>query len=207
MHSFMDATQRIDTNGMILPIYIYGMPILRTQTEDVAENSEELQTLIDDMIETMHNASGIGLAAPQVGRTERLFVVDLSPLAEELAEEGQTLPPQPMAFINPEIIDESETESEFEEGCLSIPDIREDVWRPERIRIRFLDRDFRPQELRIGGMLARVIQHEYDHLEGILFVDHITPFRRRLLRRRLRDMARGLVEAEYPIVTAESETA
>ncbi|WP_456427046.1 peptide deformylase [Rhodocaloribacter sp.] len=192
---------------MILPIYVYGMPILRTPTEDVTENSEALQTLIDDMIETMHNAAGIGLAAPQVGRRERLFVVDLSPLAEELAEEGQTLPSQPMAFLNPEIIDESEAESEFEEGCLSIPDIREDVWRPERIRIRFLDRDFRPQELSLSGMIARVVQHEYDHLEGILFVDHISPFRRRLLRRRLREMARGLVEADYPVVTAESETA
>lgn len=203
----MPSIPKIAANSMILPIYVYGMPVLRTQTKDVTENSEALQALIDDMLETMHNAAGIGLAAPQVGRRERLFVVDLSPLAEELAEEGQTLPPQPMAFLNPEIIDESEAESAFEEGCLSIPDIREDVWRPERIRIRFLDRDFRPQELSLSGMIARVVQHEYDHLEGILFVDHISPFRRRLLRRRLREMARGLVEAEYPIVTAESETA
>ncbi len=192
---------------MILPIYVYGMPILREQTVEVNENTETLQQLIDDMFETMHNAAGIGLAAPQVGRHERLFLVDLEPLAEELAEDGEILPPQPMVFINPEIVEEGDEEAAFEEGCLSIPDIREDVWRPTKIHITYLDRDFQPRSLEVEGMLARVIQHEYDHLEGILFVDHITPFRRRLLRRRLRDMARGLVEADYPLVTATPDPA
>ncbi|MDX1548117.1 MAG: peptide deformylase [Rhodothermales bacterium] len=185
---------------MILPIHIYGDPILRTETDDVAADSPELQQLIDDMIETMHGAAGIGLAAPQVGRTERLFVVDLRPLYEDLTpEEIAALPPQPMAFINPEIVWESDEDCAFEEGCLSIPDLREDVVRPERITIEYLDRHFERHEMEVGSLLARVIQHEYDHLDGILFIDHISAFRRGLLKRRLREMARGQVEADYPL--------
>jgi peptide deformylase len=134
-----------------------------------------------------------------VGRLERLFVIDLGPMAEDLAEEGVELPPQPMVFINPEIVDESGEESGFEEGCLSIPDLREEVTRPSGIRLTFLDRDFKLQEIAVSGLFARVIQHEYDHLEGVLFVDRISPFRRRLLRRRLREMSLGNVEADYPL--------
>lgn len=186
---------------MIRPIYVYGEAILREETETVTENTEELQQLIDDMIETMHAAAGIGLAAPQVGRRERLFVVDLTAMAEEAAREGETLPAQPMVFINPEIVWESEEACEFEEGCLSIPDLREIVVRPEQVRLQYLDRDFEPQERDVDGLLARVIQHEYDHLEGVLFVDRISPFRRRLMRRRLREMARGDVEADYLLAT------
>jgi peptide deformylase len=185
---------------MILPIYVYGDPILREATEDVKENTEDLQRLIDDMLETMRGASGIGLAAPQVGRRERLFVVDLEPMAEAAAQEGEVLPEGPLVFINPEIVWESEEEVEYEEGCLSIPDIRDYVTRPERVAIRYLDRDFKEQEIEIAGTFARVVQHEYDHLEGILFVDRLTPFRRRILRRKLRDMSRGIVEADYPLV-------
>lgn len=184
---------------MVLPIYVYGESILREQTEPVEENSEALQQLIDDMIETMRVAAGIGLAAPQVGRRERLFVVDLTPMADEAEEGSEPLPPQPMVFINPEVIWESEEECEYEEGCLSIPDIREMVVRPERVRLRYRDRNFELQEIEVRDLLARVIQHEYDHLEGVLFVDRISSFRRRLLRRRLRDMARGEVEADYPL--------
>lgn len=188
---------------MILPIRVYGDPALRVQTEDVTEDSPELQQLIDDMIETMRGAAGIGLAAPQVGRTERLFIVDLSPLLDEMTpEERAALPPQPMVFINPDIVWESEADVEFEEGCLSIPDIREIVTRPEQIRIEYLDRHFEPQALDVDALLARVIQHEFDHLEGVLFVDHISAFRRRLLRRRLRDMTKGNVEADYPLATS-----
>lgn len=184
---------------MVLPIYVYGEDVLRQKTEAVTENSPELQQLIDDMIETMHTASGIGLAAPQVGRRERLFVVDLTPLAADADADAEPIPPQPMAFINPELVWESEEECEYEEGCLSIPDLREIVIRPSRVRLRYLDRNFEPQEIEVGDMLARVIQHEYDHLEGVLFIDRISPFRRRLLRRRLREMARGEVEADYPL--------
>lgn len=184
---------------MVLPIYVYGEGVLREQTEEVEENTPALQQLIDDMIETMHVASGIGLAAPQVGRRERLFVVDLSPMADEADEDEAPLPPQPMVFINPEIVWESEEECEYEEGCLSIPDLREMVVRPERVRLAYLDRAFAPQEVEVGDLLSRVIQHEFDHLEGILFIDRISPFRRRLLRRRLREMAKGEVEADYPL--------
>lgn len=184
---------------MILPIYTYGAPILRATTQPVGQDSPELQKLIDDMLQTMHGAEGIGLAAPQVGRTERLFVVDLGPLVEELEAEGEEVPTQPMVFINAQLIRDEGEPSEFEEGCLSIPDIREYVKRPESVSIRYLDRNFEAVEARFDGMLARVVQHEYDHVEGVLFVDRISPFRRRLLRRRLRDMAEGKVEADYPI--------
>ena len=183
---------------MILPIHVYGDEILRTQTQDVEADSGELQQLIDDMHETMRGAAGVGLAAPQVGRTERLFVVDLTAMMMDMDEdELAALPPQPMTLINPEILWESDEEVEFEEGCLSIPDLREMVIRPERIRIVYLDRHFKEQEIEMGSLLARVIQHEYDHLEGILFIDHISPFRRGLLKRRLREMACGNVEADY----------
>jgi len=156
---------------MVLPIYVYGHDALRDETEPVSENSEALQSLIDDMIETMYNASGIGLAAPQVGRPERLFVVDLTPMADEMAAADEPIPPQPMACINPEIVAESDASTAMEEGCLSIPDVREAVSRPERIRLRYRDRAFEEQEIEAGHMLARVLQHERDHLDGVLFTD------------------------------------
>ncbi len=184
---------------MVLPIHIYGSPILTEETKVVEENTPELQQLIDSMIETMHGASGIGLAAPQVGRSERLFVIDLSPLAEE----NPDLPQAPMVFINPVIEEESDVEEEFEEGCLSIPDIREFIRRPSAVKMNYLDRHFEPASLEASGMLARVIQHEYDHLDGILFIDYISPFKKRLLRRRLKEMTSGKVSAEYPTFVHE----
>ncbi len=194
-----------EPTSMILPIRVYGDEILRAQTQDVEADSEELQQLIDDMHETMRSAAGVGLAPPQVGRTERLFVVDLTAMIPDMEEdEMATLPLQPMVLINPEILWESDEEVEFEEGCLSIPDLREMVIRPERIRIVYLDRHFKEQEIEIGSLLARVIHHEYDHLEGILFVDHISPFRWGLLKRRLREMARGNVEADYPLALPDN---
>ena len=188
---------------MILPIHVYGSPVLQEPTIPVKENTPELQELIDNMLETMHGASGIGLAAPQVGRSERLFVVDVSPLARE--EPG--LPEDPLVFINPQIIEEGDTDEEYEEGCLSIPDLREYIVRPERITVTFLDRDFNEKRLEVDGMLARVIQHEYDHLEGILFIDHISSFKRRLMRRRLKDMINGKVQADYPLYFSEDQGA
>ena len=193
---------------MILPIYTYGTPVLREKTIPVEANSEELQSLIDDMIETMHHASGVGLAAPQVGRTERLFVVDVS-LAREDDDEQTDGPSDfeagPVAFINPELHLRESAKSEFEEGCLSIPELREDVIRPDEVKITFLDRDLAQQELVVDGLFARVIQHEFDHLNGILFVDHLSPLKKRLLRRRLREMARGEITADYPVVTPVSK--
>ena len=190
---------------MVVPIYVYGHDALRRETEPVEENTDDLQSLIDDMIETMRNAAGIGLAAPQVGRTERLFVVDLTPMADEMAEAEEPLPPQPMVLINPEIVEESTETVDLEEGCLSIPEVREAVTRPERIRMRYLDRTFEEQEIEAGHMLARVLQHERDHLDGILFTDYLSSFRKRLLQRPLRKMVNGEVEADYPLVTQDDE--
>jgi len=190
---------------MVLPIYTFGHEKLREETEPVESDSDELQELIDDMIDTMYAAAGIGLAGPQVGRSERLFVIDVSPMADEIEDAGQEVPPQPMVFINPEIVAESEGTTDYEEGCLSIPDVRETVTRPEAVRIRYLDRDFEKQEREVGSMLARVIQHEFDHLFGVLFTDHLGSFRKRMVRRSLQKIANGEVDADYPLVTAEGE--
>lgn len=195
---------------MILPIYTYGSPVLRERTRLVESDSEDLQSLINDLVETMNGASGVGLAAPQVGRNERVFVVDVRAVQEEDEAGGESSEPHaaappsfgPLVFINPELEIIEGNRVEFEEGCLSIPDLREDVLRPEAIWIRFLDRDFEPREFEVDGLLARVIQHEFDHLDGVLFVDHLSPIKRRLIRRRLREMARGEVTAEYPIITS-----
>lgn len=191
---------------MVLPIYVYGHEALRRDTEPVEEDTEALQSLIDDMIETMHNASGIGLAAPQVGRTERLFVVDVTPMADDMAEDEEPIPPQPMVFINPEIVGESEATVDLEEGCLSIPEVQEVIARPERVRMRYLDRSLEPQEIETGSVLARVLQHEHDHLEGVLFTDYLSSFRKRLLRRTLQAITEGEVPADYPLVTKDDET-
>ena len=190
---------------MVLPIYLYGHDALRQEAEPVEENSDELQALIDNMIETMRNAAGIGLAAPQVGRTERLFVIDVTPMATEMEEDGEPIPPQPMVLINPEIVEEGETAVDMEEGCLSIPEVREVVSRPDRVRMRYRDRDFEQQEIEAGSILARVLQHELDHLDGVLFTDYLSSFRKRLLRRSLRQMTEGEVEAEYPLVAQGDE--
>ena len=194
---------------MIIPIRVYGDPVLRRVTEDVASDSEQLQRFIDDMIDTMHGAGGVGLAAPQVGSTKRIFVADVRPLHEDVDDvpDGQSMfVAGPVVFINPEIVYESEDLSEFEEGCLSIPDVREMVVRPERIGMRFLDRHFEPREVEVDAVPSRVIQHEMDHLEGILFIDHIGPLRRRLLRRRLREMAQGGRTSRLPLAHASEVT-
>ena len=193
---------------MILPIYPYGHPILRAETEPVRALTPDLEVLLDDMIETMHNASGIGLAAPQVGRRECVFVADLSAMAEDVAEEVGAVPEWaqgPLVFINPEIIGDDDTLCDYEEGCLSIPELRELVTRPDLIRVRYRDRNFEEQEIEARSVLARVIQHETDHLHGVLFIDHISPLRRRLLKRRLREISRGEAEADYPMASPKEE--
>ncbi len=190
---------------MILPIYAYGQPVLRERAAEIEGDSPELQALIDDMIETMHGAHGVGLAAPQVGRGLRLFVADLSPYAEDLADENDGVVPDyaagPLVFVNPEIVlDDESDEVDVEEGCLSIPDLRETVRRPDALRITYLDRQFVRHELEAEGQLARVLQHEFDHLDGVLYLDHLSPLRRRLLQRRLKAIARGDCETDYPLV-------
>ena len=193
---------------MVLPIYAYGQPVLRQRADAVEADSPELQALIDDMIETMGVARGAGLAAPQVGRPLRLFVADLTSYADDLAEDNDGVVPDyataPLVFINPELtFEEGAPEVDIEEGCLSIPDLRETVWRPETLQIRFLDRHFQPNEWAVEGPLARVIQHEADHLDGVLYLDHLSPLRRKLLGRRLKAIARGDCEAEYPMAFRE----
>ena len=184
---------------MIRPIYLLGNPELRRVTQDIPKDSADIQNLIDDMLETMHNACGIGLAAPQIGRFEKVFVIDVSNFESENEESDHAIPDQPMVFVNSKLVETSDSGAEFEEGCLSIPDIHEEVMRPMHVRIRYLDRHFCEQEDSYTGMLARVIQHEYDHLEGVLFIDHISTLRRRLLKRRLKDISAGESEAEYPV--------
>ncbi len=193
---------------MVLPIYAYGQPILRQRAAEVEADSPELQSLIDDMIETMGVARGAGLAAPQVGQSLRLFVADLTSYADDLAEEHDGEVPEyaraPLVFINPEItLDDDSPEVDVEEGCLSIPDLRETVWRPDALRIRFLDRHFEAHDWPVTGPLARVVQHEADHLDGVLYLDYLSPLRRKLLGRRLKAIARGDVEADYPLAFSE----
>ena len=188
---------------MIKPIYLLGTDALRAPTILVEKPSPELETLISDMIDTMHGARGIGLAAPQIGRSERLFVVDVSPMEEDFIEDGIEMPPQPMVFINPQILEEYGEENEFEEGCLSIPDIQEIVVRYDTLNMTYLNAQFEKVDATFTGILARVIQHEYDHVEGVLFLDHLTAFKRRLLKRKLNDIRAGITEAEYPTYTEE----
>jgi len=176
---------------MIYPIVIYGDPVLRKTAEDITKDYPDLQKLIFDMFETMHAANGVGLAAPQIGKAIRLFVIDSSKMEED--EPGVK-----MAFINAEIIEESEEEWKFEEGCLSIPGIRDKVERPEEIRIKFLDENFRAHDEVFNGIAARVIQHEYDHIEGVLFTDHLTAFKKNLIKGKLTALTKGEVEASYP---------
>lgn len=178
---------------MIYPVYIYGSPVLRREPEEVRRDHPELKKLVADMHETMHASRGVGLAAPQIGLPLRMFVIDLSPYAEDEPE----LANSKYAFINPEIYWEDEEEVEMEEGCLSIPGLSEDVFRPERVRIRWVDEDFAAHDAEFGGMAARVIQHEYDHLDGTMFVDRLSPLRRTMLRNRLAAMSKGKYEAAY----------
>ena len=188
---------------MILPIRRYGDPVLRKEAQEITSNTPELQTLIDNMFETMKNADGVGLAAPQIGESIRLFVVDVRHYEEDYQEKtGEPFPDawkECMVFINPEIIAESDEESEFEEGCLSVPNIHEMVTRPSKISLQYLDRHFTPQKMEVDKLMARVIQHEHDHLDGILFLDHMSAFKRRMLQRKLRDIQRGVLETKYPM--------
>ena len=183
---------------MILPIHVYGDAVLREETAP-ASLTDEVRALAADMLETMRGADGVGLAAPQIGRLERMFVVDLSPMLGRNGESATDYPAQPMVFINPEITWESDEETGFEEGCLSIPDVREVVYRPERVRMTWTDLDGQAHDDTLAGLLARVAQHELDHLDGVLFTDHLSAFKRKMLGRRLRAISKGEVTADYPL--------
>ena len=179
----------------ILPIVTYDDPVLRNQATAVQQNSDEIQQFIDDMLETMYNADGIGLAAPQVGVSDRIFVIDADPV---LDENEDTLY-GPMVFINPEITGLSGDKVMMDEGCLSLPELTDKVKRHEIVEVKFLDRNFEEQEMEFDGWMSRVIQHEYDHLDGILFIDHISMFRRRMHKTELDEIANGQVHTRYPL--------
>lgn len=181
---------------MILPIVSYGHPTLRKVCEDIDKDYPNLQQLIDDMFETMYAASGVGLAAPQVNKAIRLFVIDATPYSDEFPGETNLK----KVFINPHIIEQEGEEWSFNEGCLSIPDIREDVIRKTDLRMQYYDEHFNFHDERLSGIFARVIQHEYDHLDGVLFVDRINPLRKIMLKRKLNDIAKGLVDTNYKML-------
>jgi peptide deformylase len=184
---------------MILPIFIYGLPVLRQKALPVQENHPGLNQLILNMFETMYNASGVGLAAPQIGKALRLFVVDGKPMDESEEEGGEEMMDFKKVFINPEILNETGEEWAFEEGCLSIPGIREEVYRKETLTIRYQDETWTTQTETFSGIKARIIQHEYDHIEGILFTDHLSVLKKQILRARMLRLSKGEVNASYPI--------
>ena len=189
---------------MILPIYAYGHPVLKRVAEDITPDYPELKKLIEDMWETMYLADGVGIAAPQVGHGIRLFVIDTHPKEddeEEEKEEKEPLKYVPMkkVFINAQKVEETGKEWTFEEGCLSIPDIRGDVDRQEVIRLRYLDENFVEHEETFDSLNARVVQHEYDHIEGVLFTERLKPLKKQLIRRKLEKIKIGDCKADYKL--------
>ncbi len=185
---------------MILPIIAYGDPVLRKVGIEIDKDYPNLSELIENMKETMANAQGVGLAAPQIGKAIRLFIIDTYPFSadDELEdEERDFLANFKRIFINAEIIEEEGDEWVFNEGCLSIPDIREDVFRQEKITISYVDENFEKHTEVIDGIAARVVQHEYDHIEGILFTDLISSLKKRLLKKKLDNIKKGKVDTDY----------
>jgi peptide deformylase len=185
---------------MILPIVAYGDPVLRKVGKNIDKDFPDLSKIIENMKETMYNAQGVGLAAPQIGKAIRLFIIDASPFMEsdELDEVEKTfLKDFKRVFVNPEITNEEGDDWVFNEGCLSIPNINEDVIRAETICIEYLNEDFEPQKEILTGLAARIFLHEYDHIEGILFTDKISSLKKRLLKKKLDNISKGKVEVAY----------
>lgn len=183
---------------MFLPVYLYGHPVLREPTKEIDSSYPELDKLIADMWQTMYESDGIGLAAPQIGRAIRLFVIDADALAEYYPEcKGFK-----RVFINARIVEHSQDTISESEGCLSIPGINENVVRPKSITIEYLDEQFQPHKETLSGFAARVVQHEYDHIECVLFTDRVSPFRKRMIKKKLDRIERGEYVSQYPHVTA-----
>jgi len=184
---------------MVLPIIGYGAVVLKTKAKEITVDYPELNKLILDMYETMYDASGVGLAAPQIGKSIRLFVIDTSPFDTDDFEQnsGFEVKSVKKTFINPVMIDESGENASFEEGCLSIPNIREHINRKSDITIKYQDENFTHHQETFSGILARVIQHEYDHLEGTLFTDKISPFKKKLIKGKLNNIMIGKVSVDY----------
>jgi peptide deformylase len=186
---------------MILPIVAYGCPVLRKVCKDISQDYPELEKLIADMWETMYNSNGVGLAAPQVNKEMRLFVMDSTQIFENLEDDEQDLYPDGPGykgtFINAHVTKIEGKEWSYNEGCLSIPKIREDVLRGESVTIDYLDENFQPFTKTFNGITARVILHEYDHIDGKLFIDYIKPLKRTLLKRKLMDISKGKISVDY----------
>ncbi|MGR7813583.1 peptide deformylase [Lacinutrix undariae] len=185
---------------MILPIVAYGDAVLRKECADITKDYPNLNALIDNMYETMYGAYGVGLAAPQIGLAIRLFLVDTSPFADDdsLSEEEQNeLKDFKRTFINAQILEEEGEEWGFNEGCLSIPDVREDVFRQPNIKIEYLDENFETHVEEFSGLIARVIQHEYDHIDGVLFTDKLSSLKKRLIKGKLGNISKGKINIDY----------
>lgn len=185
---------------MILPIVAYGDAVLRKKAEDISKDYPKLDELISNMYETMYGAYGVGLAAPQIGLAIRLFLVDTSPFAEDedfTEEEQEELKNFKKIFINAKILEETGDEWAFNEGCLSIPEVREDVFRKPIVTIQYQDENFVTHTDKFDGLIARVIQHEYDHIEGILFTDKLSALKKRLIKARLGNISKGKIDVDY----------
>ena len=185
---------------MILPIVAYGDPVLKKKATDINKEYPSLDVLLDNMFETMYNAFGVGLAAPQIGLPIRLFLVDTTPFSEDeelTAEEQNILKDFKRVFINAKITKEEGDEWAFNEGCLSIPDVREDVFRQSKITIEYVDENFKGHTETFDGLIARVIQHEYDHIEGVLFTDKLSSLKKRLIKGRLTNISKGKINVDY----------
>jgi len=185
---------------MILPIVAYGDPVLKKKAKEIDKDYPKLTELLENMYETMYGAFGVGLAAPQIGLPIRLFLVDTEPFAEDESfseEEQEQLKNFKKTFINAQILEEEGDEWAFNEGCLSIPDVREDVFRQPKIKIQYQDENFDQHVEEYDGLIARVIQHEYDHIEGILFTDKLSSFKKRLIKGKLTNISKGKIKIDY----------
>ena len=191
---------------MILPIVAYGHPVLRKVAHDITPDYPELATFLENMWETMYASNGVGLAAPQVNRDIRIFVVDSAQIFNNMDDDERKesnypdMPGIKQTFINAHIVEEHGDDWGYNEGCLSIPKIREDVWRPEEVTLDYLDEHFQQHRKTFNGITARIILHEYDHIEGKLFIDHLSLLKRKLLKRKLDDISKGDIKVDYKIL-------
>lgn len=191
---------------MIFPIVAYGHPVLRKVAHDINDHYPQLDTLIEDMWETMYASNGVGLAAPQIGKDIRVFVMDSAQIFANMDEEDKQEEPYPDApgikqvFINAHIVEEHGDDWVYNEGCLSIPKIREDIYRAEEVTLEYLDQKFQKHTTTFNGISGRIILHEYDHIDGKLFIDHISPLKRKLLKRKLDDISKGIIKVDYKML-------
>lgn len=192
---------------MIFPIVAYGSPVLRKVANEISADYPELNLLLEDMWETMYYSNGVGLAAPQINKDIRIFVIDSTQIFEAMEIDEKKnysdAPGYKGVFINPKVINLAGDEWSYNEGCLSIPKIREDIYRPEEVTISFLNENFEPQEKTFNGITARVILHEYDHLEGKLFIDYLKPLKKKLLQGKLNDISKGKIKVDYKMSFAK----